>query len=500
MKTVADYQFIRKLHVDHGMSIREIAREYHYSRRTIRAALGWDGSDSVGKYERQKAPARPKTGEYVGTIDEWLVADQKVHRKQRHTAKRIWERLRDEYGVDVAECTVRRLVAQRRAEIAPLAKQVYLMLAFEAGDLAQVDWGEARVWIDGVLTKMYLFCMRLGYSTAPFVMAFSSMRMECFLEGHARALEYFAGVPRHLVYDNLSSAVKKILRGRERELNPRFQQLAAYYLFEPEFANPAAGWEKGLVEGLVGFSRRNYLVPVPRVSSLAELNAQLRAKTLALRAQTAAERGDRTVGDLWDEEIGRFLPLPRTAFRASTTHAVRVDKFSVFRHQQVKYSVPSRYAERRLRLEAFHDRLEVYDGANLVASHAIVPIAKSPVLRLEHYLDVLVRKPGAVRHAQVVSQLGSVATAYRDAFLKAQPQAYSEFVRVLLLVRTYPWPLVLSAMALATERRVYSAAGVDQIVRECQGNAVASAATLPHGPRVHQPDPARFDELVVASR
>lgn len=497
---MADYQFIRKLHVDHGMSIREIARQYHYARRTIRAALAWDGSDSVGKYVRQEPPVRPKTGEYVAIIDGWLVADQQVHRKQRHTAKRMWERLRDEHGVDVAESTVRRLVAQRRAVIAPAAKQVFLMLAFGPGDVAQVDWGEAQVWLGGELTKVYLFCMRLGYSTAPFVMAFASMRMECFLEGHVEALAYYGGVARHLVYDNLASAVKKILRGRERDLNSRFQQLAAYYLFEPEFANPAAGWEKGLVEGLVGFARRNYLVPVPRVSSLAELNAQLRAKTLALRAHTAAARGGRTIGDLWDEEVRHFLPLPRTAFRASTTHGVRVDKFSVFRHQQVLYSVPSRYTECRLRLEAFHDRLEVYDGTKLVASHAIVSKAESPVLLLEHYLDVLVRKPGAVRHARVVAQLDPVATAYRDAFLKAQPQAYSEFVRVLLLVRTYPWPLVLSAMALATERRVYSAAGVDEIVRECRGNAVGRTAVLPHGPRVQQPDPARFDELVGASR
>lgn len=497
---MADYQFIRKLHLDHGMSIREIARQYHYSRRTIRDALAWDGSESVGKYVRQEPPVRPKTGEYVAIIDGWLVADQQVHRKQRHTAKRMWERLRDEHGVDVAESTVRRLVEQRRAVIAPAAKQVYLMLAFGPGDVAQVDWGEAQVWLGGVLTKVYLFCMRLGYSTAPFVMAFASMRMECFLEGHVQALAYYGGVARHLVYDNLASAVKKILRGRERELNSRFQQLAAYYLFEPEFANPAAGWEKGLVEGLVGFARRNYLVPVPRVSSLAELNAQLRAKTLALRAQTAAARGGRTIGDLWDEEVSHFLPLPRTAFRASTTHGVRVDKFSVFRHQHVVYSVPSRYTERRLRLEAFHDRLEVYDGTKLVANHAIVTKAESPKLLLEHYLDVLVRKPGAVRHARVVAQLDPVATAYRDTFLKAQPRAYSEFVRVLLLVRTYPWPLVLSAMALATERRVYSAAGVDEIVRECQGSAVGRTVVLPQGPRVQQPDPARFDELVGASR
>lgn len=499
MRTVADYEFIRRLHVEHGISIREISRQYHISRRTIRDALAWDGSGDVCKYERRKPVVRPKTGCYVAIIDEWLIADQKEHPKQRHTGKRIWERLRDEYGAVVAEPTVRRLVAQRRMEVAPQPRQVFLMLTFEPGDLAQVDWGEAWVRINGSKTKVYLFCMRLGYSTAPFVMAFGSMRVECFLAGLVLAFSYWGGVPRHLVFDNLSSAVKRILQGHRRELTPRFQQLVAYYLFQPEFANPAAGWEKGLVEGLVGYARRNFLVPVPEVASLTELNAYLRSKTLAQRDHRAAERGGRTVGELWREEVARFLPLPKSAFQASTTHSVRVDKFSVLRHQRVLYSVPSRYAERRLRLEAFYDHLEVYDGAKLVARHPIAAKEQSPVLLLEHYLDALERKPGAIRHARVVAQLGLAVTAYRDAFLKAQPEAYSEFVRILLFVRSYPWPMVLQAITLATERRVYSAAGAEQILRECRSDE-PEAVGPSEGPSVDQPNPAQYDELVVASR
>ncbi len=313
---MADYEFIRRLHVEHGLSIREISRQYHHSRRTIRDALAWDGSGAAFKYERRKPAVRPKTGCYVTIIDTWLIADQKEHPKQRHTAKRIWERLRDEYGADVAEPTVRRLVAQRRMEVAPKPRQVFLMLTFQPGDLAQVDWGEAWVWVDGIRTKVYLFCMRLGYSTAPFVMAFPSMRIECFLAGLVLAFAYFGGVPRHIIFDNLSSAVKRILRGHRRELTSRFQQLVAYYLFQPEFANPAAGWEKGLVEGLVGYARRNFLVPGPKVASLTELNDYLQSKTLAQREHRAAERGERTVGELWREEAAHFqtegCPLPRS--------------------------------------------------------------------------------------------------------------------------------------------------------------------------------------------
>ncbi len=500
MRTVADYDFIRRLVIEHGMSVREVARQYQFGRRTIRNALRWDGSEEVCKYQRQAAPPRPKTGEYVEFIDSCLVADQSAPKKQRHTAHRIWERLREEKHADAAESTIRQLVAQRRAALALRPAQVFLMLMFLAGDLAQVDWGEAQAIIGGVKRKIYIFCMRLGYSTASFVMAFTSMRMECFLAGHVAAFTYFGGVSRHVVYDNLSSAVKKILRGHGRELNPRFQQLVAYYLFQPDFATPAAGWENGLVENLVGYSRRNYLVPEPQVSSLSDLNEQLRARTLSAREKQAADRSG-TVGVLWDQELERFLPLPKTPFRPTTSRTVHVDKFSVIRYQQVRYSVPSRYAERRLRLEVFHDHLEVYDRTTLVVRHDIVGKDQSPVLRLEHYLDVLQRKPGAVRHARVVAELGPVVTAYRDAFLQVQPDAYAEFVRILLLVRTHPLAMVLQAIGLAAERRVYSVAGVAEILRHCRDGVPQEATALPTGPKVHQPEPSLFDDLVkVATR
>ena len=493
---MADYEFIRRLIVEHKLSAREVARQFHFSRRTVKAALEWDGSEDAHRYKRRQPPPRPKTGIYVAIIDGWLLADQQVHPKQRHTAKRIWQRLREEYGADLAETTVRQLVAQRRAELAPRSRQVFLMLTFQAGDLAQVDWGEAQAVIAGVKRKIYVFCMRLGYSTAPFMMTFPSMRMECFLAGHVMAFAYFGGVPRHIVYDNLSSAVKRILRGHKREMTARFEQLVAYYLFKPDFATPAAGWEKGLVEGFVGYSRRNYLVPVPDVSSYAALNEALRAKTLAEAARLAADRGGQTIGALWLEEKGNFLPLPKTPFRASTTHTVRSDKFSVIRYQHVRYSVPSRYAEHTLRLEAFWDHIEVYDGATLIAHHPIITKAESPRLLLEHYLDVLQQKPGAVRHARVVAQLGPAATGYRDAFLQAHPEAYDEFVRILFLVRTHPWPLVLEAITQAAERRVYTVAGVEQILQACRNGSATEPPALPSGPTVEQPDPSSFDRLL----
>ncbi len=201
MKTVADYEFIRRLAREHGMSGREIAEQFHFSRKTVRKALAWDGSEEACTYRRTRAPVSPKTGRYVAIIDSWLRADLAAPKKQRHTARRIWQRLRDEYGVDVAESTIRQLVAQRRQEIAPRPQQVFLMLTFQAGDLAQVDWGEAQVIIAGQRQKVFIFCLRLGYSTAAFVMAFTSMRMECFLAAHVAAFIYLGGVPRNIVYD-----------------------------------------------------------------------------------------------------------------------------------------------------------------------------------------------------------------------------------------------------------------------------------------------------------
>lgn len=234
---------------------------------------------------------------------------------------------------------------------------------------------------------------------------------------------------------------------------------------------------------------------MPHASSFEALNQDLHARLLAERDRVQPEHMGQTLGDLWDEERRHLLPLPPSPFRASTTYRVRVSRQLTVRHLGVQYSVPFRYMSRTLRLEALHDHVEIYDHDRLVARHALGRPGAPPVLDLEHYLDVLMRKPGGVRHARVVRDLGQTVEAYRDAFLAARPDAYRSFVDILLLCRRHPREVVLAAIAQAHAERIYDVAGVERLITS--GQRPSDTAELPAGPAVHQPPVARYDTLVA---
>lgn len=341
--------------------------------------------------------------------------------------------------------------------------------------------------------------MRLCYSTAEFVALYPHCRMEAFLDGHIRAFKFFGGVPHTIVYDNLKSAVTRILHGRGRKRNPRFDTLVAHYVFKPVFATPAAGWEKGLVENLVGTVRRAYLVPVPKTPSLAAFNLDLANRLLADRARVLPERGEQCVGDLWDAERPDLLALPAGTFRPSTPFGVIVSKQSTVRHLGVQYSVPAPYAGRKLRLEAYYDHVEIYDRDRRVARHDLGVRGQPPILELDHYLDVLTRKPGAVRHARVVNQLGQEVSAYRDAFLAHNPDAYRAFVDILLLCRHFTREAVLAGIARARAERVYDVARVESLIKGFLERPVTATEWAVSGPSVRQQPLDRYDDLVGAA-
>lgn len=501
MKTVVDIQVIRRLYELEGWSERRIARELNLGRRTVHKYLNREASTEEPVYMRKHPAIAVKMGVYQAKVDQWLTGDAAAPEKQRHTAHRIWTRLQEEEGAKgLSESTVRHFVARRRRALALSAPKVFLHLEFPAGDVAQVDWGEATAIINGRTIKVWMFCMRLGCSTASFVALYPHGRMEAFLDGHIRAFEFFGGVPRHLIYDNLRSAVVRILHGRGRKLNQRFETLVAHYLFQPIFANRAAGWEKGLVENLVGSSRRNYLVPVPVADSLATINRDLSRRLLGERERVANERGGPTIGELWDGERAKFIPLPPRSFRASTSWGVQVSHQATVRHQHVQYSVPAALVARNLRLEAFHDHVEIFDGARRVARHALGIPGQPPVLELDHYLDVLLRKPGGVRHARVVNELGEVVTSYRDAFLKARPDAFSAFVEVLFLSRRYTREAVLAGIQKARDERIYDVERVEALIAATLAapHQPGLRLAVPKGPVVQQPALAEYDRLLLA--
>jgi len=309
MLKVVDIECIRKLYFREGWSVRKIARELHHSRKTVRKALADAGP---WKYRLTRPRPSPKVGPFHELIRQWLAADQRAPRKQRHTARRIYERLRDEHGYQGAESTIRRAVAQVRRELGTAPVEPYFVLSSDPGEMAQMDWGQAKVELAGVPTTVHLFCLRLHYSGVAFVWASVHEKLEAFLEGHVRAFAWLEGVPEKVVYDNLSPVVRKVLQGHEeREVCERFMALRSHYLFDSIFTNPAAAHEKGGVENLVGYVRRNALTPVPKVGSMDELNALLLAW---------CERERRRRHERWNPERKALRAVPPGTVKPCVVH------------------------------------------------------------------------------------------------------------------------------------------------------------------------------------
>ena len=296
---VEQFEQIRRDRDREGLSIRGLAARHGVHRRTVKQAL----ASPVPPVKRSPVgrPA-PKLGLYRAVIDEWLLADRDAPLKQRHTAKRIWRRLVDEHGADVAEVTVRQHVRLRKRELGWPVGEVFVPQVHAPGVEAEVDWGEALVVLGGVSVKLHLFVMRASFSGASFCQASLVETQQAFLELHVQAFEWFGGVFAEIRFDNLRSAVKKVLKGRRRVETDRFVALRSHYLFESQFTTPGleGAHEKGGVEGEVGRYRRNHLVPIPQLRDLAELNALLLAgceADLARRDRWAVGDGSGGVGD-----------------------------------------------------------------------------------------------------------------------------------------------------------------------------------------------------------
>jgi len=332
------FEQIRMDHDRQGLSIRELARRHGVHRRTVRQALV---SAVPPPRKRPEGRPAPRLGEYRGLIDSWLLADLEAPRKQRHTAWRVWERLRDEHDVEVSPRQVRRYVRARRRELGLPVDEVFVPLCHEPGAEAEVDWGDATVLLGGVLTRVFLFLMRACFSGACFVQAHTRETQQAFLEAHVEALEFYGGSFVLVRYDNLKSAVARVLKGRRRVESDRFVALRSHYLFESSFTRKGkeGAHEKGGVEGEVGRFRRAHLVPVPEVSSLAALNELLLACCVEDLKRTIRGR-QVTVGEALGEEIDLLRPLPSERFDSCEHARPRVDAKSLVTVRQNQYSVP----------------------------------------------------------------------------------------------------------------------------------------------------------------
>jgi transposase len=389
------FERIRRDREREGLSIRALAERHRVHRRTVRQALA-----SALPPERRRPEGRPapKLGPYRPLIDEWLLADREAPRKQRHTARRIWQRLCEEQGADVAEITVRKFVRRRRRELGEPVDDAFVPQVHDPGLEAEVDWGEATVLLRGERTKVYLFHLRASHSGAAFVCGFLRETQQAFLEAHVEAFRFFGGVFQTIRYDNLRSAVTRVLRGRRREESERFVALRSHYLYESQFTTPGikGAHEKGGVESEVGRFRRRHLVPVPQVGSLAELNELLEDACFADLERRIAGRAD-TVGEALRSETRALAELPLEDFDPAERATPRVDAKALVTVRQNRYSVPVSLVG--LRVQATIGAREVvlrHEGGQEVARHERLPGRFMVSAKLDHYLELLRRKPGAL--------------------------------------------------------------------------------------------------------
>jgi transposase len=503
MIQVDEKELIRRGYLLEGKSQRQIAKERKHSRDTVVAAIADPSTATYRLVEPRPSPVMDPVKEIV---DGWLRTDQTAPKKQRHTAHRIFERLVKEHGFQGKEPTVRRYVRLRRAELEP--PEAFLLLEYSPGFDAQCDFGEAQVLLNGQPTTLQLFCMRLCYSKHAFVWAFPHQRQEAFLEGHRLAFEFFGGVPHRIWYDNLKPAVHRILRGHRREEQQAFIAFRAHYLFESRFCTPGEGHEKGLVENLVGYARRNFLVPVPEVPTYAVLNAELLAQCRAEEARRL--RGEsQTIGELWTTESRAMLPLPAQPYPCCRWVPSRVSSYSLVTFETNRYSVPVEYAGRPVQLKAFVDRLEVVFEDQVIATHPRSYGREGDFLDPQHFLRLLMQRPGAWEHCKAIREWQAHWPQVYDRYLAAlrehypEPHGLREFIRVLALHRTFDEPLIAQALEWALSQRCYTCEGVKQWLWQqthpTDTPAPLDLATRPElaRPQVRAPDLAQYQQLVV---
>jgi transposase len=487
-----------------GMSIRELAVRHHVHRRTVRQAV----ASAVPPPRKAYRPRpRPAIGPYTAIIDGWLLADQEVPRKQRHTARRIWQRLVAEHGTVVAEVTVSRYVARRRAELGLDRTEVMVSQAHEPGAEAEVDFGEFHAVIAGVLLKLWLFVLRLSCSGRAFHVAFATQAQEAFLEGHVLAFEYFGAVPGRVRYDNLKPAVVRLLRGRDRAESERFTALRSHYGFDSFFCTPGkeGAHEKGGVEGEIGRFRRRHLVPVPAVGSLAALNQLISTADVVDDGRVITGRPV-TIAAAFAGEQPAMLPLPDEPFDPARLLQARVDGRARVCVRQNYYSVPARYASRRLPVRLSATAVEVLDGPQVVARHERAAGKYAEILVLDHYLEVLRRKPGALPGATALAQsraagmFTAVHQAYWDACRRRHGDAAGTraLIEVLLAHRILPAAALQAAMTRAVETGVLDPQAVLIDARRQAGRQIAPVIPIGALARYDRPAPAldAYDELL----
>jgi transposase len=433
---------IRRRVLTGEISKREACREYELHWQTLHKILS---QAEPPKFGSNVPRARPRLGPFLPIIHEILEADRTAPKKQRHTAKRIFERLRDEHGYTGCASIVRGAVAewhQSRAE-------VFVPLAHPPGE-AQMDFGFAEVVIGGERVTAAFFVMTLPYSDAFFIRACPKECTETFQDGHVRAFAFFGGVPTRISYDNSKVAVASITGRRGRTPTREFLRLASHFLFAYRFCRVRRPNEKGHVEAMVGFARRNFLVPIPEAESWEALNSEL-ARRCELDLARRVRGKDRPKGELLTAERSSLRPLPASGFEPRRVELADANSLSLVRFDGNDYSVPTAFAHHPITVIGGLDEVRLICQDRLVARHrrhwGKEHISFDPL----HYLALLERKPGAFDHAKPLEAWllpEAFATLRRRLEAAWGETGVRHFIQVLRLLEKH----TLSDLTAAVER------------------------------------------------
>ena len=450
MIKMAQLEDIRKMYFMEGLSIREINRRTGIHRDTISKYISLE-EIKPPKYQLTKERKHPVLGPYIPMIKQIMEDDKTRHRKQRHTGTKIFEILKAEGftgGYNTVSDYLRKEYRKKR--------EAFLPLEFELGTYAEVDWTEAYFYLKGKETKAHVFVMKLRGSGGFYVRAYPCEKQEAFFDGHIKCFEFMNGVPYKIAYDNLKTAVKKILEGSNREEQEQFISLRTHYLYESTFCRPAKGSDKGGVENAGKEAVRKFFVPYPEVDSFEELNEYLHKECVKLLEKNPK----------WEVERAALRLLPAIRFDGARYKEAKVNRYSMVQFETNRYSVPTIYVGEKVTVKATADEVKILYKGTIIASHPRIYGRNQEHITLDHYLELLLQKSRALGNTKVYKPqtLAPIYEQYRRSLNARSQKGNREFVKILMLHRDYPPALVTEAVEMAMAYNVYSYDGVLNIL------------------------------------
>jgi transposase len=447
-----EFEQLRKMYFIEDLSIRQISKKTGIHRKTISKYLSID-SPEPPKYSQTKERKHPVLGPYIPMIEKILTEDKTRHRKQRHTAAKIQESLKNE-GYTGGYTTITDYLRKIKVK----TREAFLPLEFELGAYAEADWTEALFFLRGKETKAHIFILKLRGSGGYYAIAYPFEKQEAFFDAHIKCFEFLNGIPYKIAYDNLTTAVKKVLQGNNREEQEQFIALRTHYLYDSTFCRPARGNEKGGVENAAKQVVKTFFVPYPDVDSFEELNEYLHKECVKLLEKNGK----------WEAEKAALRPLPTIRFDGARYKEVKVNSYAMIQLENNRYSVPTKYVGERVTLKISASAVEIISNNSVIAKHNRITGRNQDSLSLDHYLELLLRKSRAIGNTKVYKpqQLPAIYEDYRRQLLARNPKGNRDFVKILMLHREYPSNQITEAVEIAMSYNIYGYDGVLNIINQ----------------------------------